>query len=302
MKFLAFIIALLWTASAQAQSACSITQSTSVNPTVGSVMTWCGPSVGAQWIPGTITGPLTSTVGDVAIWTTTNGTALGDPTGTTASRLNNRSSNYIGTNNYGGTSASAGILEVLGSSGTPDSTQDGVAIFEKWSNSTTNSGAVNPSVYVANVLQSGADATRGVALFAEGQLNVPALGINNFVEGVRAHGVIAPGMAGGSGYGLVAAAGEGAGASHFGYLIAIEGEVINNSADATYSFGTGNTTNSHLETAFNPSPPSLLIRSQVLLRHGKSALWCRMRVLMLLVLLSSVQLFARTQRVCGGST
>jgi hypothetical protein len=155
MKFLAFIIALLWAASAQAQSACNITQSTSVNPTVGSVYTWCGPSVGAQWIPGTIPARCTSVIGDVAIWTTTNGTAIGDPTGTTASRLNNRSGNYIGSANYGGTSASAGILEVLGSSGTPDSTQDGVAIFEKWSNSTTNSGAVNPSVYVTNSTKRG---------------------------------------------------------------------------------------------------------------------------------------------------
>jgi hypothetical protein len=145
----------------------------------------------------------------------------------------------------------SGIIEVLGSSGTPDSTQDGVAIFEKWSNSTTNSGAVNPSVYVTNILQSGADTTRGVALFAEGQLNVPALGINNFVEGVRAHGTIANGMAGGSAYGAVAAAGEGVGASHFGYLIGMEAEVINNSSDATYNYGTGTSLNSHLEIAFN---------------------------------------------------
>jgi hypothetical protein len=38
---------------------------------------------------------------------------------------------------------------------------------------------------------------------------------------------------------LVAAAGEGVGASHFGYLIGWKAEVINNSSDATYSYGTG---------------------------------------------------------------
>jgi hypothetical protein len=167
MKFIAFIIALLWAGAASAQSACNITQSTSVNPTVGSVMTWCGPSVGAQWIPGTITGPLTSVVGDVAIWTTINGTGLGDPTGTTASRLNNRSANYNTSGNYGGTAASAGLMEVLGSFASPDSTQDAVAIFQKWSNSDTNWAlGINPTVYVSNIMQNGSDTSRGTAGFS----------------------------------------------------------------------------------------------------------------------------------------
>jgi hypothetical protein len=237
MKFVAFVIALLWAGAASAQSACSITQSTSVNPTVGSVMTWCGPSVGAQWIPG-LTGPLTSVVGDVPIWTTTNGTALGNPTGTTASRLNNRSGNYNTSGNYGGTTASA-------------STQDAVAIFQKWSNSNTNySLGINPTLYVSNIMQNGSDTSRGTAGYFETELNVPAATINNFGEGVRAHGLIAPNTAGGSAYGVICFGGEAAGASHFGYLVGCEGEVQNLSADATYSFGTGNSTTNHFEASF----------------------------------------------------
>jgi hypothetical protein len=147
MKIVVFLVGLLWAVSAQAQSACSITQSTSVNPTVGSVFTWCGPSVGAQWIPG-LTGPLTSTVGDVPIFTSTNGTSIGDPSGTTASRLNNRTSNFAATPSYGGTSTSAGIVEVLGSTGTGDTTQDAVGIFQKWSSATSgHSAALYASAY-----------------------------------------------------------------------------------------------------------------------------------------------------------
>jgi hypothetical protein len=214
-------------------------------------MTWCGPSVGAQWIPGTITGPLTSVVGDVPIWTTTNGTALGDPTGTTASRLNNRSGNYNTSGNYGGTAASAGLLEILGSFASPDSTQDAVAIFQKWSNSDTNySLGINPTLYVTNIMQNGSDTSRGTAGYFETELNVPAATINNFGEGIRAHGLIAPNMAGGSAYGAICFGGEASGASHFGYLIGCEGEVQNLSVDATYNFGTGNSTNQHFEASF----------------------------------------------------
>jgi hypothetical protein len=251
MKFIAFIVALLWAGAASAQSACNITQSTSVNPTVGSVMTWCGPSVGAQWIPGTITGPLTSVIGDVAIWTTINGTGLGDPTGTTASRLNNRSANYNTSGNYGGTAASAGLMEILGSFASPDSTQDAVAIFQKWSNSDTNWAlGINPTLYVSNIMQNGSDTSRGTAGYFETELNVPAATINNFGEGIRAHGTIAPGMAGGSAYGAICFGGEAAGASHFGYLVGCEGEVQNQSVDAVYAFGTGSSTNQHFEASF----------------------------------------------------
>jgi hypothetical protein len=188
MKIVAFLIGLLWAASAQAQSACSVTQSTSVNPAVGSVYTWCGPSVGAQWIPG-LTGPLTSTVGDVPIFTAINGTSIGDPTGTTASRLNNRSGNYNTSTTYGGGITNSGIVEVLGAFSAPDSSQDSVAVLQKWSNSSTNWDAgVNPTLYVSNILQNGSDTSRGTAGHFETVLNVPAATINFFGEGVRAHG------------------------------------------------------------------------------------------------------------------
>jgi hypothetical protein len=240
MKFVAFIVALLWAGAASAQSACNITQSTSVNPTVGSVMTWCGPSVGAQWIPGTITGPLTSVVGDVAIWTTTNGTALGDPTGTTASRLNNRAGNYSPTAGYqngtpGGTATSAGIIEVLGSSGTPDSTQDAVSIFQKWSNSSTNYGAPNPTLYASLHMVNGSAASRGAAAFFETRQEVNRVGDGNFIEGSRSHGIIAAGVAGGNVYGGLFVAGEEAGATHLHDMIGVESEVINQTGDAPYT-------------------------------------------------------------------
>jgi hypothetical protein len=199
MKFIAFIVALLWAGAASAQSACSITQSTSVNPTVGSVMTWCGPSVGAQWIPGTITGPLTSVVGDVAIWTTTNGTALGDPTGTTASRLNNRAGNYSPTAGYqngtpGGTATSAGIVEVLGIFWYARfDTRRRFYLYRNGAIAATNYGAPeSDTLCQPTYLQNGSDTSRGTAGYFETVLNVPAITIGNFIEGIRAHGTFQP--------------------------------------------------------------------------------------------------------------
>jgi hypothetical protein len=229
MRIVAFLFGLLWAVSAQAQSACSVTQSTSVNPAVGSVYTWCGPSVGAQWIPG-LTGPLTSVVGDVPIFTTTNGTALGDPTGATASRLNNRASNFIATPNYSGSGASAGILEVLGSTGTGDTSQDAVGIFQKWSSAATgHSAALYASAYKK---VSGANA-HAISGFFETMDN--AGGNGSFIEGIRSHAVINAGALLGSAYGAILDAGESATGSHV-YMVGAEVEVDNNTVDATYTF------------------------------------------------------------------
>lgn len=229
MKFIAFLIGLLWAASAQAQSACTITQTTSVNPTVGSVFTWCGPSVGAQWIPG-FTGPLTSTDGDVAIWTSSNGTSLGDPTGTTASRLNNRVSNFIATPSYGGSSTNAGIVEVLGSSGTGDTTQDAVGIFQKWSSATSgHSAALYASAY-KKVTGANAHAISGLFETIDS-----AGGNGSFIEGTRSHAIIANGSLLGSAYGAILVGGEQVGATHM-YIHGAEVEVDGNSVDANYTF------------------------------------------------------------------
>jgi len=214
-----------------------------VNPIIldsrGEANVWLAPGTAYKYTlsPSTDTDPPTN-----PIYTVDQLTAQG-------SVLFN-SANYSSSDNYGGTSASAGIIEVLGSSGTPSSNQDAVAIIQKWSNSSTNySAGINPALYVSNIMSNGSSTSRGVAGYFEGQTNATGSS-GNFTEGVRAHGTIHAGVAGGAVYGVIAVAGEGAGASHFGYLVGCEAEVDNNSADATYSFGTGNSTVNHFEACF----------------------------------------------------
>jgi hypothetical protein len=233
MKIVAFLIGLFWAVAAQAQSACSTTQSTSVNPAVGSVYTWCGPSVGALWIPG-LTGPLTSTVGDVPIFTATNGTSIGDPTGTTASRLNNRTGNFAATPNYSGTGVGAGVVEVLGSSGASDSSADAVGIFQKWSSAATGHSA---ALYSSAYKTASASNSHAISAFMETIDN--AGGSGSFIEGLRSHAIIGSGKLLGSAYGGIFAAGENATSTHL-YLVGIEPEVDVNSTDATYTFDPNN--------------------------------------------------------------
>jgi hypothetical protein len=248
--FLAPLLFFPLAAKAQGPIQCSF----ATNPLPGYVYTYCGPSIGAVWTtpPGGISGPGITVVDHVPTWADTIGLTLNETSPNRSSVLWNNAANYASSANYGGTSASAGIVEVLGASGAPNSTQDAVAIFQKWSNSTTNYNAgINPTVYVSNILKTGSSTTRGTALYSEAQMDVNSVSSANFIEGIRGHGTINAGVAGGEATGVVAYAGEGAGATH-NYMFGIEAEVANNSVDASFNFnGVGSPSSiSHFEANY----------------------------------------------------
>jgi hypothetical protein len=187
-----------------------------------------------------VLGPSSSTIGDVSVFGNTSGSRLVDPAADTATRLSNRRGNYSATAGYqngttGGTTVGAGIIEVLGSSSVPDGSQDAVTILQKWSNSSTNYGAPNPTLYASLHMKNGSATSRGCAAFFETRQEVARVGDGNFIEGMRSQGVIAAGVAGCNVYGGLFVAAEEAGATHLHDMVAVEAEVINQTADAPYT-------------------------------------------------------------------
>jgi hypothetical protein len=155
--------------------------------------------------------------------------------GGAASTLSNNATAFAPTVNFPGSDASADIITVLGSSGTPDNTDNPVAIFQKWAG--TPSTALNPAVYASIYKTSNAAGQHVEAIFGEAQDNAGwnGIGANNFVEGARFQGTLNSGTALGSAYGMVAAAGGNTGASYT-YMIGIESNVVNQYTNAPIAF------------------------------------------------------------------
>lgn len=217
MKNFICVLALLWAGAAAAQNPqCQF----ATTPQVGYVLTYCGPTFGAVWTDN----PATSLFINTAA--------------------------YASSTNYGGTIASANIIDVLGSASVPNSTQDAVVVLQKWSNSTTNYNlGINPTIYVSNIMKSGAATARASAIYAETEMTVNAASSANFGEGIRGHCVIDAAITGGECTGIVGFGGEGAGATH-AYMFGFEGEVNNVSVDASYQWNGGTTGTNHVEAPF----------------------------------------------------
>lgn len=205
-------------------------------------------------VGGDVFGPGSSTVGHIPYFSATTGKLIADPGAFIPTRLTSSNGNYLSTMNYGGGSASAAAVQVLGASSVPDSSPDAAAIIQKWSNNTANYAAgINPALYVSNIKKTNNALSRATAGYFEAQSSVSTSATTDFVEGVRGHGMIAAGIAGGNAYGGVFAAGDGSiSTTHGGYLIGCEGEVDCNSTDAIYQWNSvvGNSEANHFEACF----------------------------------------------------
>jgi hypothetical protein len=138
----------------------------------------------------------------------------------------------------GGTIATSQIVEVRGSTGAPDTTTtDAAVVVQKWSGNTGATNTANPAFYASAIKTTNQPNVRVQAIFAEAQDNAGwnNSGLNNFVEGLRAHGFLNS-VTLGSAYGVVAVAQEFS--STHDFLIGVESTVVNTSVTATTTFNT----------------------------------------------------------------
>lgn len=131
---------------------------------------------------------------------------------------------YVGTANYTGSIATSSIVGVVGSSGSPNLSQDAVAVWQKTTGVTATSG-VNATTYSSIFKTTTGANTHATSGFDEAQDNVG--GANSFIEGRRSHAVLTGGS-NGSAYGAVLVAGT-AGGIGYQYLIGAEAEAANQS-------------------------------------------------------------------------
>ncbi len=203
-----------------------------------------------------IVGPTSSTNNEIVLWGSTDGGTVKNGANVAVTHTGNFSlagqfasptgsaANFLATSNFTGATTGAALLDVMGTTSTPDVTQNPVAVWQKWSNSPAVVGT-SSTTYTSIIHTASANNTRATAGFFEAQENGTwgGVGSNPFVEGVRAHGTVNGVL--GAGYGVICSALENPGATHT-FLIGCEGETHSVSTDATTTFS-----NSAFSTSFN---------------------------------------------------
>lgn len=165
--------------------------------------------------------------------------------------------NFSSTDNFGGTISSSHFTAVLGSSGTPDATQDPIVVFQRWSGYTSQ--GINAPLYSSNFKSvSGSNVSATGAYFeAQDQVGWNGVGNNDFIEGVRAQATLNAGTHLGSAYGAIAVAGESPGSTTHTYIVANESEVDVNSSDASTNFSSSSFVTSFLATSRGANKPDV---------------------------------------------
>lgn len=134
--------------------------------------------------------------------------------------------NFVATPNFPGSTSEAEFFGVLGSMGTPDTTDDPLVIFQKWGIGVADE---NPTVYISAWKTGDASNTSAASLFVETVDNAgwSGSGTESFIEGIRTHAILNVGAGSlGSAQALVAAVGDNGNTGHR-YMQAIEADVFN---------------------------------------------------------------------------
>jgi hypothetical protein len=137
-----------------------------------------------------------------------------------------------------------------GSASTPSSASEPIIAFKKTSNYA--GGEQNPTAVFLSEKRTQEDGARAQGVFTEAvdYAGFDGVGTNNFVEGLRSHGLVATGATNGSAYGAVLFAGAETDVD-WKYLVGAEGDVANNkdNAPSVDSFDKNNFCASFLATS-----------------------------------------------------
>jgi hypothetical protein len=143
----------------------------------------------------------------------------------------NAAANFSPTPNSGGTYTSAADFAVLGSSGSPDTTGNAVAVFQSWV-APTDTTRFHPTVYVSQYREAGtASGENSTALYAEAVDNAGwgGSGIVAYVEAIHGQATANAHLA--SAYALLGTAGTN-GALQYQFLVGCEADIYNGYASA----------------------------------------------------------------------